>query len=482
MIKVFFIFIFAFPSFLSFGQNLYTQKFDDCKLSEFCLDCGDPKAEMPLTFKQEVAKFLDSKSLQKVNGKIEIQILIDAFGKPCLLSANNQTNIESNKLNLQRAINNTSVWKPAISENKATQSSVALLLTFSDGDFTVKRRIFDFTNLTNEKTVGTPEVKGTDPKKLSASWTVYTQQNSALPWDMTRAVANDLDNNIWIGTDNGIVRIKDGRWEHFNSNNTIISATLYDKNQTQTVRDLVVDKKNNKWFIIDWDVYRYDNEKWTKYDSTNSPINWARTIFVDNSNNIWFTSWDGIAKFDGEKWSVIDTRNSELPTDKTLSAFVDSKNRLWIGTFEGNIRIEGKTTTKLIDKNSPLSKGSITQMYEDKVGNLWFDLYNYNTKWIDAGIYVLKTNGSWERIIPQTPKMFSDNSINYFLLDEEKNCLWATLNNVGILKYDLEKKNWEIYTNENSNVPSVNIEKIAKDKNGAIWAATYAGVIKLDTK
>jgi len=28
----------------------------------------------------------------------------------------------------------------------------------------------------------------------------------------------------------------------------------------------------------------------------------------------------------------------------------------------------------------------------------------------------------------------------------------------------------------------VNIEKIAKDKNGAIWAATYAGVIKLDTK
>ncbi len=482
MIKAFFIFILTFISIFSVGQNLYNQKFDNCKLSNFCLDCGEIKAEMPQSFKQEFINSLGFKSLSIVSGEIEIQILIDTFGKPCLLSANNQTNIKSNKLNLQKAINNTSIWKPAISDKVVTQSSVSILLTFDNADLTIKRKIFDFTNTTNEKNIGTPEVKGTDTKKLSETWTVYTQQNSKLPWDMTRAVANDLDNSIWIGTDNGIVKIKDGKWENFNSKNTIINATLYDKNQTQTVRDLTVDKNNNKWFVIDWDVYKYDNEKWTKYDSTNSPINWARTIFVDNSNNVWFTSWDGIAKFDGNKWSVINTKNSELPTDKTLSAFVDSKSRLWVGTFEGNVMIDNKTTMKLTDKNSPLSKGSITQMYEDKKGNLWFDLYNYNKEWTEAGIYVLKIDGIWERIIPKTPKIFSDNSINYFLLDEEKNCLWATLNNVGILKYDLENKNWEIYTNENSNVPSVNIEKITKDKYGAIWAATYAGVIKLDTK
>ena len=52
MIKVSFIFGLTFISILSFGQNLYTQKFDNCKLSEFCLDCGNPKAEIPQTFKQ----------------------------------------------------------------------------------------------------------------------------------------------------------------------------------------------------------------------------------------------------------------------------------------------------------------------------------------------------------------------------------------------------------------------------------------------
>lgn len=464
----------------TFGQNLYPEKFDYCKLSEFCLDCGEIKAQPPQNLIQELNKNFDATSLKKIKGQLEIQILIDSFGRPCLLSTNNQTNIKSKKLRLQNSINNSSNWLPAISENKKTKSSVSLILYFDNGSFTVKRRIFDFKNVTNEKATGTPEVKGTNQNKLSETWTVYTQQNSSLPWDMTRAVVNDLDNKVWIGTDNGIVQIDDGKWNVFNAQNSSLKATPYNKNITQTVRDIEVDKKNNKWFVIGWDVYKYDNEKWTIYDSTNSPINWARKIFVDNANNVWFTSWDGVAKFDGINWSIINQKNSELPTDKTLGVFVDSKNRIWIGTFEGNIMIENQKTTKFTDNKSPLSKAYISQMHEDRQGNLWFDLYN--EKGSDAGIYVLKTNGIWEKITTKNPKMFSENSVNNFLLDEDKNILWITLNNVGILRYDILKKDWEIYTNENSNIPSVNIEKITKDKDGAIWAATYAGVIKLNIK
>jgi ligand-binding sensor domain-containing protein len=298
---------------------------------------------------------------------------------------------------------------------------------------------------------------------------------------MTRTIAKDLDNKLWIGTDNGIVEINEDKWKVYNSENTKLKSTLYNKSLTEAVRDIEVDKKNNKWFVIGWDVYKYDNEKWTVYDSTNSPINWARTIFVDNANNIWFTSWEGVAKFDGNKWSVLNKTNSKLPTDKTLSVFVDSKNRTWIGTFEGNVIIENNKTTTLFGKNSPLNKLSITKMNEDSKGNFWFDL-KYGKVKTDAGIYVLRTNGTWERIINKNKKLFSENSINNFLLDEDKNILWLTLNNVGILRYDILKKDWEIYTNENSNVPSVNIEKITKDKHGAIWAATYAGVIRLNIK
>lgn len=463
---------------LSYSQNLYPEKYKDCSLTSFCLDCGDTKAKPPKSLMNELLDKFDKKSLSKIKGIIEVQVLIDENGKACLLSSVNQTNISSKKLGLQKAINSTSNWESAISDNKKANSSVSLVFEFENGNFSAKRRVFDFKNQPNEKSVGSPGVKGTDKNKLSKSWTVFTQQNSELPWDMTRAVANDLENNIWIGTDNGIVKISNGKWEHFNSKNTSISSPAYNKNETQSIRDLEVDKTNNKWFVAGWDVYRYDNKNWTKYDSINSPINWARKIFVDHSNNVWFTSWDGVAKFDGKNWSVINKQNSNLPTDKTLGVYVDKKDRIWIGTFEGNVIIENGVTKLLNDINSPLSKAYISKIYEDKKGNFWFDLYN--DKFDGAGIYVLDLQGKWTKISHPNPKMFSENAINDFYLDEESNLLWITLNGVGVLCYDTILKKWETYTNENSNVPSIHCERITKDKDGSIWIATYAGIITLE--
>ncbi|MBZ4033167.1 hypothetical protein K6T82_00190 [Flavobacterium sp. 17A] len=462
----------------TYSQNLYPEKYENCHLSNFCLDCGDTKANPPKTFLDELKNNLDKKKLSEIKGIIEVQILIDENGKSCLLSSVNKTNVSSKKINLQKAINNMSFWEPAISKNKPQNSSVSLIFEFENGIVSAKRRVFDFKNQGNMKSVGNPEVKGSDKNNLSVKWGVFTQQNSELPWDMTRAISKDLDDNIWIGTDNGIVKIENGKWHHFNSKNTTLPGPPYNKDRTQSVRNLEVDKKNNKWFLIGWDAYKYDNNTWTKYDSVNSPINWAREIFVDHSNNVWFTSWRGVSKFNGKDWTVINKQNSNLPSDKILGVYVDKKDQIWIGSSEGNVIIENGKTKLLNDKNSPLSKAFISKMYEDQKGNLWFSLYNDKSD--DAGMYVLNTVGKWTKIEHPNSKMFSEHTINDFYLDEDGNSLWLTLNAVGVLKYDLGTKKWEVYTNENSNVPSIHCERITKDKNGSIWIATYAGVIKTE--
>lgn len=478
MKKLIYVLVFQISFALSYSQHLYPEKFDGCRLASFCLDCGDTKAESPKAFIDEMIHGFDKKSLSKITGTIEVQVLVDDNGKPCLLSSVNQSNITSKKLGLQKAVNNTSVWQPAVSKGKNTNSSVSLVLIFDRGSLSVKRRQFDTANESNFKSVGTPGVKGSSQDKLAKSWTIFTQQNSELPWDMTRAISNDADGNIWIGTDNGVVKLSDGKWEHYNSKNTLISPTPYNKDRTQSVRNLAVDKSNSKWFVIGWAAYKYDNTTWTKYDSLNSPINWARKIFVDHSNNVWFTSWDGVAKFDGKNWSVINKANSNLPTDKTLGVYADKKNRVWIGTFEGNVVIENGTTKVLNDMDSPLSKAFISKIVEDKKGNMWFSLYNDKSD--DAGIYLQDMYGKWTRIAHSNPKLFRENTINDFFLDEDDGVLWITLNGIGVVSYKLVSKEWEIYTNQNSNVPSIHCEQITKDKDGAIWIATYAGVIKLN--
>jgi ligand-binding sensor domain-containing protein len=462
------------------AQNLYQEKFNDCKFSKFCLDCGDTKAEPPLTINDEIIKNLNQSNFSRAKGTILAQILLDENGKPCLLSVQNKTNIPTKKLNFKKAINNTSNWNPAISKGKKQNSSVSLIFIFDKGNLSFRRREFDFKNQSNMKSEGTPDVSGTEKNKLSKTWTLFTQSNSKLPWDMTRSVVTDLNKNIWIGTDNGIIEINNNSWNLYNSRNTILASPAYNKNETQSVRYAQVDQKNNKWFIVGWDVYKYDDKNWTKFDSINSPINWARKIHIDHNKNVWFTSWEGVSKFDGEKWTVFNKDNSNLPTNKTFGVFVDKTDKIWIGTFEGNVTIQNGKTKLLDDKSSPLSKGFISKVVEDKKGNLWFSIYN-DKNYRDEGIFVLDNSTKWTRIdFPNNNKILEGNSINDFLLDEENQELWITVNGIGALCYYLESKQWEIYTNQNSNFPSIHAEQITKDGNGDIWIATYAGVVKLN--
>lgn len=468
--------LFIFTLQTSFGQNLYPEKYDDCKLSRFCLDCGEPKAELSKDGVNVILNGLNQKLLKKIEGSIKVQILVDTLGEPCLISSENNTNITSRKIDLQAAINSMTAWTPALKDSKPQNTSVSLELVFDNGGLGIKRLVFDFSKNTDSKSIGTPDVKGTKRKDLSVEWSVLNQSNSDLPWSMTRtAVASD--DILWVGTDNGLVKMIDGKMEVFDVSNSAIKPLKYDKNRASSIRHAALDNKNNLWLAAGWDAYKFDGANWTVFDSINSPIIWPRKIFADNQNNVYLTSWRGLAKYDGEKWTVIDTSNSKLPSNKISGVYVDSKNQLWIGTFDGNIRINNEEVVEFNKSDSPLKEGSISQIHEDSKGNFWFDLYSKDkTK---SGMWLLKPSGEWTSIRPNNSELFTKNDINDFLLDEENGILWIALNSVGLIRYDIINDKWETYTPGNSTVPSIHVMKLTKDKNGIIWAATFAGVIKM---
>jgi ligand-binding sensor domain-containing protein len=466
---------------ISIGQNLYPEKFEKCNLNRFCLDCGDTKAQPPQNFVQDFVSSYNQKFLSKINGDIEAQLLVDSLGYSCLLSIKNNSNINSKKLQLQKAIDNTKRWIPAKTEGKSENVSVSLLFSFHDGKVSVQRKTFDLTKSSDFKSSVTPYSEKSINSELSESWTLFNSENSNLPWNTSRGIALDNNGFLWVGTDNGVVKMKDEKMEVYNTQNSSLKPKNYNKNETTSIRDVSVDKDNNIWFVAGWEVYKFDGVNWNIYDSLNSPIVWARTIFVDNSKNVWFTSWEGVSKYDGNKWSIIDTSNSKLPSNKVLGFYIDSKERKWIGTFDGNIRIDKTETIDFKNEDTPLGKANIAKIHEDKNGNLWFDLHNYDDM-SKSGMFLLKTDGKWEPIKPKKSDLFKENTINDFLLDEENNILWIALNNIGLVKYDISKDKWETYTSKNSAVPSNYVMQFVKDKEGTIWAATFGGIIKLNKK
>lgn len=121
----------------TFGQLLFNETYKGCDLNIFCIDCGEPKAELPPNAAAEIYNNLNLKAVGKTEGRIWVQIFIDTSGTPCLASSENFTNV-SNK-NLKDAINSMSKWTPAKTYGIPRIVSVSLELVFKNGKFGIRR-------------------------------------------------------------------------------------------------------------------------------------------------------------------------------------------------------------------------------------------------------------------------------------------------------------------------------------------------------
>lgn len=455
------------------AQHLNTERYDDCHLGPFILDGGSPKAELPENAATALLDAFNRKAVSDIEGDIRVQILIDTVGRPCLLSAVNNSNVSSRTLGLQGAINSMPHWRPALENDIPTNTSVSLDLKFQEGRFRIERVVFDFSRNTNMRSVGVSDVQGSPSNDLSVRWKVFDQTNSDLPWDMTRSIAADQNNDVWVSTDNGVVRISDEQMTVYNSSNSPIQQK---RNRSFTTH-LSIDANNAIWFSDGYNAYRILNGDWTVFDTLNYPLRWTNGIIPDNQGNVYFKTSRGLRKYDGETWSVIDSMKLPLPSENISAVYEDQQNRLWIGTYDGNIRLDGELIESFSELNNPLAHAAISKVYEDAQGTFWFDLYSKDKS--RAGLWKLEANGQWSSVRPSNSELFTKNDINDFLVDERNQVVWIALNSVGLIRYGIEDNTWEVYTPENSDVPSVHVMKLTIDKDGIVWAATFAGVIKM---
>ena len=455
------------------GQNLFPEKFSDCALTQFCLDCGDTKGIYSGDLNSFFAEKFINKNLKNIVGAIFVQVLIDTTGRQCVISIGSKATGKVSKLELRNIINAMNGWKPAYTKNKAENVSITLRFDFGNENFKVTYDRFNPNTVTNMKSVGEAEVtnKTSNSKILKNEFEVYTTKNSVLPWDMTRAISIDTNNVVWLGTDNGIARIENNKFSILTPKNSVLRAT---SNET-SIMNSDVDIYNNKWFSDNAEnVYKFDGSKWTVFDSTNSPIKWTTGVYADKMGNVWFSSFEGLIKYDGKKWSIIDTSNSKLPSNRIMGVFVDTKKRLWIGTDKGNIRMDGSSIENFKSTNNPLKTSTLTKGYEDKNGNIWFALYEKFPQ--KKGFAKYSPAGEWAVINSDNSKM-PRNDVLDFAINEKTNVIWFSINKVGISQFD--GKNWATFSPDNSKVPSTYIQSIAVDKDGNVWCATFAGLLKI---
>jgi len=375
-------------------------------------------------------------------------------------------------------------WNPAIENNKPVNASINIFIEITNDQLAAHVERVDMIAMNdNMKNPGEPVIYNKVYKYKNASLNsyeikVWQKENSKLHNDMSTTSIVDKRYIVWYATYNGLTTYNGKDFIRITEKNSPLKAT-------ESVRTIAVDNKNNKWISGDDAVYKFDNTKWLKFDSTKIGIASAYNIISTKFDELFFCDDKGLLILKNGKWNLFNNKTiKQLPSNRVYYAYRDKSLRLWIGTFGGSIMID--KDNKIIDYNKsnfPLKGSCITAMTEDDNGNIYFALNVNLRKERDDfadGIAVLTKNGEWKHYNDSNSGLPS-NTINSLLYDKFENVLWIGTNESGLVRFNL-KDEWENYHNQNSQIPSSYIFNLSQDSKGNIYASTFNGMLRLRKK
>lgn len=230
--------------------------------------------------------------------------------------------------------------------------------------------------------------------------------------------------------------------------------------QSQARGGMAQDKAGNLWIATLGGLSKYDGNNFTNYTVRDGLLNNdVNTIAADENGTIWLGDTKGISKVGAKGFMHYQLHTSETGGANNVTQIEASGNGLWC---IANNKVFNFSNTKSTELKLPDPNVKISALLADKdmlflAGeNGW--LYHYqNRKWDSTFI------PSEQRAY--TFKLFKDS---------RQRILLAT--NKGI--YQLKNNALQMLTIKQQPV-DYPITSIAEDKNGALWAGTGYGVLKV---
>ena len=277
----------------------------------------------------------------------------------------------------------------------------------------------------------------------------YTEKDG-LSSNQVFSITSDQNDNLWFGTQNGIVKYNRAQFEHiplpFQDTTSAWLDQVYPIINPNAVHSLATDNDNNLWIgTAGGGAYKYDGENFKSYlteigrkQEDSLYHNWIPFIRKDNKGDMWFASmtYGGVNRFDGTKFTQF-LLNDGLSDNQVRTIYCDISGKIWFG-FNGN-RNSGLTVYdgkifKTYSIEDGLCNKRVRAIFEDKEGKIWLGAGLGNLCIFDGQMFSeFNYNG----------QTFSD--VLFIFGDLEDNIWFGGKN--GIWKYDGQTIN-ELTTNE----------------------------------
>ena len=214
----------------------------------------------------------------------------------------------------------------------------------------------------------------------------YTMKDG-LSSNQVFSIASDHKNNLWFGTQNGLVKYNRQQFEHiplpYQDTTTGWIRTVYHTLSPNAAYALATDNNNNLWIGTGGaGAYCYDGKSFKSYlteigqkQEDSLYHNWIPFIRKDDKGNMWFASMThgGVNRFDGEEFKQYSIKDG-LSDSQVRTIYCDKSGKIWIG-FNGNRNsgltvYDGKSFNTYSVKNG-LCNTRLRSIYEDKNGKIW---------------------------------------------------------------------------------------------------------------
>jgi ligand-binding sensor domain-containing protein/signal transduction histidine kinase len=345
---------------------------------------------------------------------------------------------------------------------------------------------------------------GTDGAGLmryaAGNFTAFLQGKEGTPVNCVRSVVEDVTGDLWLGTQGGLGRFKDGKATWFTTANGFTNAVFsvwnmafdregrlwiadwtslkaFKEGRFETpllsppprppVRAVYADDAGNMWAGMMGHAWQLGNQgQWTSLADVERFARLEVTAFCQTrAGEIWVGTRRGLFCWRNERWAAFTVREGSVSTEVRV-LFEDREGNLWVGTGTGGLARLKRRVLKTYTARNGLTDGGVLALREKPDGGLWVGLSD--------GRLAHGSAGAFHRF--EAKGLPADAPVKAVLCTRE-GALWVGTFGSGLVR--LQESNLTQFT------PSVGsparIDKITallEDRAGEIWIGSFYGLYK----
>lgn len=256
----------------------------------------------------------------------------------------------------------------------------------------------------------------------------YNVENGSLSNDVITGLLLDKTNTLWVGTINGVNRIRNGKSEVIKELEGI------------TINDIIEDAVGSIWFATTSGLYR-KNPLTNQYEVLNTenglPHNNVMHISTDREGNLWLAMYRaGLIRLKDGKFTNY-TVQQGLASVSASSIQEVEKNTYWVGSDAGIINTITNQNVGVYALKKTLATDRLRTIFKDREGNIWVGSY--------AGLLRISSDG--------TEKLFTiadgltDNQVRV-ITQTINGSIWVGTRGGGLNEYSPSDQKWIPFTKD----------------------------------